>query len=124
MRRVLPLALLLALVVAAPAAAQSSTALERALGGTRALSGLDTFSYRASGEAFVLNEGFNPGAAPRRADTFTVSVLHRIRGPEAVRLDYVRNNEGVAPRNVKEVIAGRRGAITGQYENFGPPITD
>jgi len=125
-RAVVPLAALAALVSAAPAAAQSSTALNRAVdfvGGADALEGLRAYSYRTSGEVFIFNEGFSPGLAPGRAATVTSTVRYRLRGTDAVRIDSVRNSQGT-PRQVKEVVNGRRGSITGQYTNQGSPLSN
>jgi glyoxylase-like metal-dependent hydrolase (beta-lactamase superfamily II) len=125
-RRAVPLAVLAALVSAAPAAAQAPTALDRAVdfvGSPDALDDLRTFSYRASGEVFVFNEGFTPGARPGRAATFTANVRYRLRGADAVRLDSARNSLGT-PRPVTEVVNGRRGSITGQYANQGAPLDE
>ena len=120
----LPLALFALLLGAAPAAAGTSPSpLEQAVdavGGEAALGGLRSFSYRSSGEVFVFNEGPAPGSPPGRAAQFTATVRHRIAPTEAVRLDLVRNSRGT-PRQVREVVNGRRGSIDGQYGNFGAP---
>lgn len=95
-----------------------------AVGGERALRGLRTLQTTSSGRVFILNEGFNPtgGASPAgtfRARTEYVAGGHATR--DRWRLDVVRNSLGGADRSVTEVISGRLGYITGQYQNFGPP---
>jgi glyoxylase-like metal-dependent hydrolase (beta-lactamase superfamily II) len=125
-RSALPLAVLAALVPAAPAAAQGRSALDRAVravGGEDALQDLRSYSYRASGEVSVFNEGVTPGGPPGRAATFTSTVRQRIAGRDALRIASRRNSRGT-PRPVTEVINGSRGSISGQYANFGAPLDD
>lgn len=111
------------LALAAPAHAAVPRALEQARAAVGDVDALRSFSYKSSGEVFIFNEGPTPGGPPTRAAQFTATVRYRVAGDD-VRLDSVRNSQGT-PRNVREVIAGgRRGAITGQYANFGPAVAD
>ena len=127
MRAAAPAAALLVVLVlalAAPAAAGTPEALDRAVeavGGEDALEQLDGVAYDAEGQAWIFNEGFTPGGPPTSAATFTARVQQRVAGRDAFRLELQRNSRGT-PRPVTEVVDGRRGTITGQYANFGPPL--
>ena len=94
-----------------------------AAGGERAVRGLRTLQTTSSGRAFVLNEGLNPTGDPSPAGTFRARTAYVAGGHptrDRWRLDLVRNSLG-ADREVTEVVSGRLGYITGQYQNFGPP---
>jgi glyoxylase-like metal-dependent hydrolase (beta-lactamase superfamily II) len=111
---------------AAESLAPTSPALRlavRAVGGARALTGLRSFEYTASGRARIHDEGLRPGGPASPGSSFDQRVRYRLGAPAAangVRVDAVRTSVG-ADRNVHEVINGRRGFIRGVDANFSSP---
>ena len=95
----------------------------RGIGGERALARLSSFQTRATGRAFIFDEGLRPGNSVSPADTFRVRLRYDVRrGADRLRADSVRTSLGV-DRPVREVIAGRRGYISGVDNNGSSPAT-
>jgi glyoxylase-like metal-dependent hydrolase (beta-lactamase superfamily II) len=95
----------------------------RGLGGERNLRRLDSFRLTSTGRTFIFDEGAVPGNSVSPASTFRLTLDYDLRrGGDRLRGDYVRNSLGT-DRPVSEVIAGRRGYITGVDANFSPAAT-
>ena len=96
-----------------------------AVGGPRALRGLQSFRYAASGSRWIYDEGVRPGDRAKPSATFDERVRYVVanrRTPNRVRVDVVRTSAG-ADRPVHEVISGPRGYIRGVDANFSSPTT-
>jgi glyoxylase-like metal-dependent hydrolase (beta-lactamase superfamily II) len=118
---------LLALWAHPPLAGAQSPAAERAtaqairnIGGERALRNLSSFRLRSTGRTWIFDEGPQPGNSVTPASTFRLTMDYDLRSSgDRVRADYVRNSLGT-DRPVSEVIAGRRGFISGVDANGSP----
>ncbi len=98
------------------------TAIEKAvaaMGGPSALQNLNGFITQASGERWILDEGFNVGAGATRRGTFDAQITYDVAG-NRLRLDYGIAAAGIE-RQLSEVIAGELGYLDGQDGNFGGP---
>ena len=92
-----------------------------AVGGPRALRGLRSFRYHATGNRWIYDEGFRPGDRAKPSATFDERVRYVV-ADRKVRVDTVRTSNGAA-RPVHEVINGRRGFIRGVDANGSSPAT-
>jgi glyoxylase-like metal-dependent hydrolase (beta-lactamase superfamily II) len=92
-----------------------------AVGGPRALRGLRSFRYAATGNRWIYDEGFRPGDRAKPTATFDETVRYVV-ARRTVRIDTVRTSNG-ADRPVHEVINGRRGLIRGVDANGSSPAT-
>ncbi len=98
------------------------TAIEKAvaaMGGLGALKNLDGFIIQASGERWILDEGFNVGEGATRRGTFASQLSYDVAG-DRLRLDYDIAAAGIE-RQLSEVIAADLGYLDGQNGNFGGP---
>ncbi len=110
---------------AARAGDQALRMAVRAVGGPRALRGLRSFRYSATGQRWIYDEGIRPGDRAKPSATFDERVRYVVanrRTPNRVRVDVVRNSTGV-DRPVHEIISGPRGIIRGVDANNSSPAT-
>lgn len=109
---------------AAESARRVPSALRMALdavGGADGLRGLQSFRYSAQTERSILDEGVVPGDGSRPVAEVRSRVRYAMRGTR-IRVDAVRTSLGT-DRPVREVVAGRRGYISGVDANFSPAVT-
>src|SRR3954447_10668186 len=93
------------------------------LGGRASLQRLRTFRLQATGRSFIFDEGLNPSDEGTPALTYTQTLNMELRSvADRLRIDSVRTSLGAA-RNIREVLVGRLGYLSGVDSNGGRPAT-